>query len=128
MLIGSTCRGSARETRPHTYICKPSFNSPYRSHCRDTSRPTPTRYKFNRASGEMSFLLFPFPFFFSFYPFLSFFFHFIFHFCGMVTVRINTMTGCFRLSGFSRRYFRRTRELVNSRSRSWFSSTVCGGE
>lgn len=27
---------------------------------------------------------------------------------------INTMTGCFRLSGFSRRYFRRTRELVNS--------------
>lgn len=45
----------------------------------------------------------------------------------MVTARINTMTGCFRLSGFSRRYFRHTRELVNSRSRSWFSFTVCGG-
>lgn len=73
MLIGPTCRGSARETRLRTYICKPSFNSPYRSHCRDTLRPIPTRYKFNRASGEMSFLLFPFPFFFSFYLFFSFF-------------------------------------------------------
>lgn len=39
---------------------------------------------------------------------------------------INTMTGCFRLSGFSRRYFRRTRELVNSLAAGTF--TVCSGE
>jgi len=36
---------------------------------------------------------------------------------------INTMTGCFRLSGFSRRYFR---ELVNSLAAG--TSTVCSGE
>lgn len=99
-------------TRSRTRICKPSFNSPYRSHCCDTSRPTLARINSN-TSGKMSFLLFPFlfpPFFLSF----AFFSCFIFHFCGTVMAWINTMTGCFRLSGFSRRYFHRTRELVNS--------------
>lgn len=73
----------------------------------------------------MSFLLLPplsSPVF--FLPF-SPFFCFIFHFCGTVMAWINTMTGCFRLSGFSRRYFRRTRELVNSLAAG--TSTVCEG-
>lgn len=117
-----------RATRSHTCICKPLFNSPYRSHCRDTRCvPHPVRINSN-TSGKMSFLLFPFPFS-PFFPsfFLSFFFFcFIFHFCGTVMAWINTMTGCFRLSGFSRRYFRRTRELVNSLAAG--TSTVCGEE
>lgn len=82
----------------------------------------------SNTSGEMSFLLFPFLFpplfFFLSFSLPFFFFCFIFHFCGTVMAWINTMTGCFRLSGFSRRYFRRTRELVNSLAAG--TSTVCG--
>lgn len=74
----------------------------------------------------MSFLLLPLLFPPPFFPFfLLFFFCFTFHFCGTVMAWINTMTGCFRLSGFSRRYFRRTRELVNSLAAG--TSTVCAG-
>lgn len=122
MLIEPYVPGKCK--RLDTCICKPSFNFPYRFHYCDTSRLTPVRINSN-TSGKMNFLLFPFLFppFFS----LSFsFFCFIFHFCGTVMAWINTMTGCFRLSGFSRRYFRRTRKLVNSLAAG--TSTVYGDE
>lgn len=119
--------GKCKRLRSHKCICKPSFNSPYRSDRRDTSRPTPARYKFKHVRrNELFVASFSFSFPFSFFYFLFlFFFRFIFHFCGTVMAWINTMTGCFRLSGFSRRYFRRTRELVNSLAAG--TSTVCEG-
>lgn len=77
MLIGPTCRRSARETRSRTYICKPSFNSPYRFHCRDTSRPIPTRYKFNQRVRRNELFVVSLSFLLLFLSFL--FFSFLFH-------------------------------------------------